>query len=123
MHSVSRQNFKNIYKILLLLLAPFLLSACVIQATPQRYYFSEGKEPSYFTGEVDGLSGDVSIKVDNNAVLQGKVARFSDSLKLQGQYKHHKLSAECKMVYCTNSFSCFIYSDEQPAVLMEFGKP
>lgn len=123
MPSTLKWNRKGVSKSGFLLLASFFLSACVIQAPPQRYYFNEGEAPSYFTGDVDGLSGDINIKIDSSTVLQGKLASFSDSLALEGTYKQHRLNAECKMVYCTNSFSCFIYIDQQPAALLEFGTP
>lgn len=123
MFSIFKWNWKGVSKSVLLLLASFSLSACVIQATPQRYYFNEGEAPSFFTGDLDGLSGDIKIKIDNNTVLQGKLASFSESLDLKGSYKQYEVNAECKMVYCTNSFSCFTYIDQQPAALLEFGAP
>lgn len=123
MISVLNGHWTNTSKSILLLLVSFSLNACVLHAKPQRYYFNEGIAPALFTGELGGISGEINIKINNKTVLQGKLATFSESLELQGSYNQHKLNAECKMIYCTNSFSCFIYIDQQPAALLEFGIP
>jgi hypothetical protein len=123
MCNIASQWQKGASKIIPILLASILLAGCINHAPAQRYYFKPGVKPSLFTGELDGLSGDINISIDGIKVMEGKFPRFSESLKLDGDYKGQKIHANCKMMYCTNSISCFVYVNQQPAAFLEFGKP
>lgn len=123
MANTINKKTKGASKIIAVLLASLFFTGCVNHAPAQRYYFKPGEKPSLFSGELNGLSGDIKITLDGVTILEGKFPRFSESLKLKGDYKGNRIFSHCKMVYCTNSISCFIYINDKPATLLEFGKP
>lgn len=109
------------YLLFLLLIPPALmLSGCVTEAKPQRYYSEPDNPPWVFAGSLHGISGEIIITVDNAAVLQGRVPSFKDALQMNVEYRDRKLNANCNMQYCSGGMQCMINVDSKPAVLLNF---
>ena len=120
---IARDLLSNTSKAIVALLALAMLSSCTLHAPSQRYYIKSGERASMLSGELNGLTGDIKIQLDGKQVLQGTFQSFSDTLLLQDDYQGINVRADCKMMYCTNSIACFTYINEQPAALLEFGRP
>ena len=106
-----------------LLMAGAILSACVTTAKTQRYYPANADSPWQIDGDMKGLTGELQIRINGEGVMQGKFPALAKQYSMSGRYNSKPVKAECELVYCTNSVACYVYIDQEPAALLEFGKP
>lgn len=99
------------------------LSGCVTTAETQRYYPPGSSSAWQIDGDMKGLTGEMHILINDKLIMQGEFPSIVKKYSMSGNYRNLPMKADCEIVYCTNSVACFVYVDQEPAALLEFGKP
>jgi hypothetical protein len=113
-------NTKNGYRFIFIASLAGLVCGCTTSAKPQNFYPIVNDPPWVFSGSLHGTNGDINITVNDQIIMQGVIAAFSEKITLNGSYKGKEIKSICSFQYCSGGIQCSVFVNEKPAVLLDF---